>query len=250
MTKIFSINEVISFSWNKAKKHVWFFVRTFLMLFAISVLPQIIILFAIDNFYWGIAYVIVFVIIQILSIVVAINFIKTGLDIVYERNDKPCVKSLFKIDMTLFIRYYVVQILYSIVLMVPLIIVFSLFSLAIIFAWGNIVKIILGVLGIISLIFMIIYSVRLGYHQYFIVEGSKIIESLKNSYKITKGLVWSLIVVGFVFMMINVLGFLCLIVGLFITIPMMYLGSLYIYKKLKETDSGAITSIQEVKPQI
>ena len=81
----------------------------------------------------------------------------------------------------------------------------------------------------------IIFSIRFGFYNYLIVDkNSKIVESLKKSWEITKGSTWNLFLFYLLLGLINVLGFLALIVGLFWSIPTTMLANAFVYRKLSE----------------
>ena len=59
-------------------------------------------------------------------------------------------------------------------------------------------------------------------------------ELIKMTYRLTKNNFWPIF--GFLVLVIlfNILGFLCLVVGLFVTMPVSVLASAHMYNKLKE----------------
>jgi len=79
----------------------------------------------------------------------------------------------------------------------------------------------------------IILLIRLGFFDYLIIDkNSKIIESLKRSWEITKGNTWNLFLLYFLFALINILGAFALIVGLFWSIPTTVVARTFVYRKL------------------
>jgi len=79
----------------------------------------------------------------------------------------------------------------------------------------------------------IILSIRLSFFDYFIVDrNSKIIESLKKSWEITKGNTWNLFLLYLLLGLINFLGALALMIGLFWSIPTTMLAQAFVYRKL------------------
>jgi len=79
----------------------------------------------------------------------------------------------------------------------------------------------------------IILSIRLGFFDYLIVDkNSRIIESLKRSWEITKGNAWNLFLLYLLFAIINISGAFALIVGLFWSIPTTMLAEAFVYRKL------------------
>ncbi len=79
----------------------------------------------------------------------------------------------------------------------------------------------------------LILMVKLEFFGYFLVDqNTGVIESLKKSYAITKGLWGELFILGFLMVLINIAGVLCLLIGLFVTVPTTALAMAYVYRKL------------------
>lgn len=94
------------------------------------------------------------------------------------------------------------------------------------------------------LIFPGIYlAIRFSFYGYFIVDrNSGIMESLKRSWRVTRGSAWKLFVYSLVVFGLNILGVLALGVGLFATIPISIVAGAFIYRKLlarSEISGGA-----------
>jgi len=79
----------------------------------------------------------------------------------------------------------------------------------------------------------IFFALRLKFAVYLVIDKNLgPVEAIKKSWKITKGNVWNLFFFGILLGLINILGFICLIVGLFITIPLSMLATTFVYRKL------------------
>jgi uncharacterized membrane protein len=79
----------------------------------------------------------------------------------------------------------------------------------------------------------IFFALRLQFTCYLIVDKNLgPVEAVKTSWKITKGNTWNLFFFGILLGLINILGFLCLIVGLFITVPLTMLATTFVYRRL------------------
>ena len=79
----------------------------------------------------------------------------------------------------------------------------------------------------------IIWGIKFQFFSYFIVDkGLGPIEALKRSSTITKGAKWDLFLFGLLVWLINLLGALCLLVGLFATIPTTGVAMAFVYHKL------------------
>ena len=79
----------------------------------------------------------------------------------------------------------------------------------------------------------IIWAVKFQFYGYFIVdEQAGPVEALIKSSMITEGAKWDLFIFGFCIGVINMLGALMLIVGLFATIPTTMVALAYVYRRL------------------
>ncbi len=86
----------------------------------------------------------------------------------------------------------------------------------------------------------IIFSVMLGMYPYLIVDKNMgPIEALKASRILTNGARWQLFWFGGLLILLNIGGFLCLLIGLFFTIPVSYIASAYVYDQLRKQDEIA-----------
>jgi uncharacterized membrane protein len=102
------------------------------------------------------------------------------------------------------------------------------------FLIGNLLYALIIIGGFILLIIPgIIWSIKYRFFNYFIVDkGLGPIEALKESARITKGNKWNLFLFGLLLVLINILGALALLVGLFVTIPTTMIANAFVYRKL------------------
>jgi len=130
-------------------------------------------------------------------------------------------------------EYFYGIIVYSIIVMGPcglLMIPFSIFDGK---SVGVSLSIIWGILFSLGIIWGAMSSIRLQFFPYLIIDKKmKAIEALRKSMYITEGRAWKLfgffILSGFV----GLLGLLFVFVGLFISIPVVMLASIFVYKSL------------------
>lgn len=79
----------------------------------------------------------------------------------------------------------------------------------------------------------IIFSIKLQFTDYLIVDKKMdAVDAIKTSWEITKGVKLNLFLLGLLLGLINILGFLCLFVGLVITVPLSMVANAYVYRKL------------------
>ena len=111
---------------------------------------------------------------------------------------------------------------------------FSSWELLINYILVQIVSSFLILLGLFLLIIPgIILAVKFSFAGYFVVDkGLNPIEALRKSAAITKGVKWDLLGLYLVIGCINLVGFVCLVVGLLITIPITWLALAFVYRKL------------------
>ncbi|HYM65046.1 MAG TPA: YciC family protein [Candidatus Sulfotelmatobacter sp.] len=99
---------------------------------------------------------------------------------------------------------------------------------------ASIIRGVILVVGFLLLIIPgIIFAIKLQYSEYLIVDkGYDAVDSIKGSWEMTKGVKWNLFLFGLLLGLINILGFLCLLVGLLITVPLSMVANAYVYRKL------------------
>jgi len=197
----FSISEAIHFGWNTMKSNLGFFIGLLIFVFLFTSLSSIIAAKATEaNIFLGIIF---YIADFSLSIIISIGLVKIALR--FCDNEKGRFADLFS-QYPLFPQYLVGSILYGLI----------------VFA-GTILLIIPG----------IIWGIQFCFYDYFIVDkGLGPIEALKRSSAITRGVKWDLFVFFLVLSGINLLGALCLLIGLFVTIPTTMVALAFVYRKL------------------
>ena len=147
----------------------------------------------------------------VVGVIIQIGWLKIGL--LLSRDQKPAVSELFS-NGALFLTFILGSICYGLA------------------ALGGLILLVIP--GIIVMI-------MLGMYSYFIVDKNMgPIESLKASRALTKGVRWQLFCFGVLILLLNLGGFLCLVVGLFFTIPASYIAMAYVYDQLGKQDEIAV----------
>ena len=200
---IFLIGEAIRFGWNTMKSNLGFFIGILIVSVLIGVVPDVI-----ERLVSSIPIrIVVGIPFWVLNLVIWMGLIRIALRL--HDNKDVGFTDLFSC-FPLFFNYLFGSILYGLIIFV-----------------GIILLIIPG----------IIWAIKFQFYSYFIVdEGLGPIEALKRSSLITKGFKWNLFLLGLLLILINVLGALCLLVGLFATIPTAMLAVSFVYRKLAVTD--------------
>lgn len=94
----------------------------------------------------------------------------------------------------------------------------------------------------------IILGIIFGFALYLVIDrNAGIIESFKESARITKGNRWNLFLLGLVFIGINIVGALALLVGLLVSIPVTMLAMTHAYRKLA-SEASAPAVVVDVEP--
>jgi len=199
--KDFLIGEAIKYGWNIMKANLWFFVGVLIVAWLVTGIPQAIANRLQDN-YFGLA-ALFNIIHWIAQTIITIGMIKIALK--FLADEKPEFVELFRFQGN-FWRYVGSSILYGLIVI-----------------GGIILFIVPG----------IYWAIKFQFFGYCIVD-QKLgpVEALKKSSKITYQVKWKLLGFGLVMVGINILGFLCLFVGLFATIPTTMIAFAYVYRKL------------------
>lgn len=95
-------------------------------------------------------------------------------------------------------------------------------------------SIVMGLGVLLGLLLLIIPGIILAlmwiFALYLVIDQQDgIIESLKHSYRITLGYKWDILALVVIMILINILGMLALLIGLFITLPVTYLAQARMY---------------------
>jgi len=104
--------------------------------------------------------------------------------------------------------------------------------------WAYIVAAVLATafigMGILLLIVPgVIFYLKLLFYPYYILDNyGGVINSLQSSWNRTAGMKWELFKFSLYIVMVNLLGLLCLGVGLLVTIPMTWVATAHVYRQL------------------
>ncbi len=105
-------------------------------------------------------------------------------------------------------------------------------------------KVLYGVIVLLGLVLLIVPGLIAAYM--FLYVGYLIIdrhlgpvEALKESKALTTGVKWDLFLFSLVVAVINIIGVLCLFIGLVVTIPMTLMASVFVYRRLSPASGAA-----------
>jgi uncharacterized membrane protein len=195
----FSKGEAISYGFKLAKQNLFFFVMLFVIVILVSAITSILTGLSAHEpafaFVLGILRIIINLVISIGLIHIVLKFLD---------NKKPEYKDMLYYKPI--VNYFLAAILNGLIIV-----------------GGLILLIIPG----------IFFALRLQYTSYLVVDKNLgPLEAIKKSWAITRGNVWNLFFFGLLLGLINILGFLCLLVGLFVTVPLSMLATAFVYRKL------------------
>ncbi|MCX6722550.1 MAG: hypothetical protein NT094_00600 [Candidatus Staskawiczbacteria bacterium] len=193
--------EAINLGFEIAKKNIIFFIGIFAIVFVISFISSAIQIGAfLDK--QSMLYILLNILTFIINAIISIGLIKISLEFI--DNKKPKFLDLF------YVKPLVNFILASIIR-------------GVIASIGFILFIIPG----------IIFSIRLQYVTYLVIDKNlPPVESIKKSWEMTKGNTWNLFFFCILLLLINILGAILFLVGLFVTVPLTMLATAFVYRKL------------------
>ena len=94
----------------------------------------------------------------------------------------------------------------------------------------------------------IIWLVRFSFSPIIIIDNKvSPVAAMKESYAITKGSFWKILLFWIVIGLINLLGLIFFGIGLLITVPVSTFASIYVYRELSKVKAGLI---QSPSPQV
>ncbi|MHC4159810.1 MAG: hypothetical protein ACYSSO_12110 [Planctomycetota bacterium] len=227
--KSFSFSEVLGFGWHVMKDNFGFFVGVALVLFLIS-LPGQILNTVVENYPEKIPLSLVFIslpLMLIIEIVVGIGLIKITL--AFCDGQRPKFGTLFNAQ-DCFWRYIGTGLLYCLIIMGAFIggvLLPQLLSVTTYIPYSGLLVFL--IVGIITAILSIKFSLCF----YFAID-KKLgpIKALRASSQTTMGVKWSLFVFGILCGLINFLGALCFVIGLFATFPTIMVAMALVYRQL------------------
>lgn len=200
-TQKFSKSEAIRFGWNTMKSNFWFFSGLLIVVGLIAIVPSYISESIKEKAI--VLSIIIDILAWALSLVIGMGLIRIALKLC--DNEKKEFADLFSC-LPLFFKYLFGSILYGLIVL-----------------GGLILLIVPG----------IVWAIKFQFFSYFIVDkGFGPIESLKKSSAITNGAKWDLFFFGLLLIFINLLGALCLFIGLFAAIPTTMVANAFVYRKL------------------
>ena len=214
-TQQFSINGALKFGWKTMKGHFWFFFVLLIILLLMNFVPDVIARTL--GAFSPLSSVLVSIAAWVLYMIVRLGTFKIALK--FCGDEEVAFSDLFSCA-SLFLKFLGGSILYGLICIA-----------------GGILFIIPG----------IIWGIKFQFFAYFIVDqGLGPISALKESSRITQGVKWDLFAFGFVAGIVNLLGALCLIIGLFATIPTTMVAYAFVYRSLEDPEYRATNQFGQI----
>ncbi len=204
----FPFGASVKFGWQKTKENFWSLIAVMLVWIVISGMFS----YAVKYFEKTMPFAsfIMQVCSSVVNMIMTLGLTKIGLKVY--AGEKFDVTSLFD-SYRLFLKYFLASILYGLAVLV-----------------GLVLLIVPG----------IILAIRMGLYTYLIVDKEiGPIDALKESMKLTKGNVGNLFLFWFVLFGVLLLGFLALIVGVIVAIPVTILAYVFVYRYLEGKKQAA-----------
>jgi hypothetical protein len=251
--KYFNFSEVLSYGWNVMKANLGFFVGLGLIFLVINYIPEIIFFIAaflylliitcipaITDIMRAHPYLSIFILLAlklattllslVVSFVLGIGMIKIALSFCDEQ--KPTIGTLFDAR-DCFWRYAGAAILFSPIMLgiiVPCALAPRLLR-AIHFPY--LLPLIILFVIVIVIVFAVRFGIQFGLCYYFVIDkGLGPVQAFKASSRTTMGVKWQLLGFGILCGLINLLGLLCLVVGVFAAYPTVLVASALVYRQL------------------
>ncbi len=207
MTNSFSKKAAILFGWEKFKENAPFLLGVFLIVGVISFLFDKVDKLGVSAFMVFVIGVIGFII----STVLHMGVTRIMLNI---HNGREVSFNNLVGETSLLIKFILAQILAMIIVMV-----------------GLMLLVVPGVIAAVGLFFVpyIVIDKKLGP-----------VDAIKESWRLTKGHKWNILLFSLLFILINLLGVLALGIGLLVTMPITFLATVYAYKWLDKQDTPVV----------
>ena len=191
--------DAVKLGWEKVKSNLMFFVLVSLTVLFVNLLPRI------SDAIWGPS-VILGIVFFLLKAFIDIGMIRISLNFVDGILTKYEV--LFS-GISVFLQYLAAIVIYMVVVAV-----------------GLILLIVPGV----------ILGVRLMFFGALIVDKNmNPVEALKKSFEMTKGKTWDLFLFSLAILGINILGLICIGLGLIVTLPLTSIATMDVYRKIQKS---------------
>ncbi len=236
--KRFSKGEAIDFGWKTVKNNLGFFVALMLVIFVVNIIPLILTQHARYTVKAGLLiWVFIRAVLVVINSLMIPGMIKICLDFCDGKQGRS--EDLFAYAHLFFSSLAgVILCVFAIGVAIwgigPIVVsVLSAEYFQSNFSWGASMGLFFVMMIVSVMAFSIIFWMELQFFICFLVDKNmNAIASCKKSYVMTKGSWGELFIFAFLLTLINIAGFVCLRIGLIVTIPQTCLAIAYVYRKL------------------
>ncbi|MHB8842151.1 MAG: DUF975 family protein [Candidatus Aquicultor sp.] len=218
MAAKFDYAEPIQFAWDKVKSNLGFFIGALLAGGALSTVVLVAMIATTagsTNNTISPLFFVLFALLLIFTLVVQIGLFRASLKVT--DGEKVGLGDLVPSVSVLF-KFLVSSMVYALIVSV-----------------GSLLLVIPGM----------IWAIQFQFFGFFVIDGAGPIEALKKSSQMTKGAKVDLFVFGLLLYVLNLVGELALLVGLFITVPMTLIALARVYRNLSaNTDPEATAEVE------
>ena len=238
MTHTFSIKEAIVFGWHKLKSHSGVVFQVVLVMFALQVLSSIVEESLKGSPIGTAASIVLAVLGVILGAGMTLIFLKLA------KGESAHFREIWP-KFGLVWKYFVASLLAGVITFLPLMAA-GLIGLVLLTSTGSInfsegmpaegsgtMIALAAVIALVGLGGSIYLGLRYSMARLAVIDGAHIVESLRKSKKLTHGVKPHLALFALAIVALNILGFLALVVGLLVTVPISMLAFAHVYLKLK-----------------
>lgn len=239
---MFSIREAVVFGWHKLKERSGLVFGVVLTMFALEVVSSMVQKTLQGTLLGAMA-----------SIVLAIAGIVlgAGATLIFLRlvKGEPARYRDIVPEIRLVWKYFAVSVLTGVIVLAPLVVAGSL-SFVLLASTGSInfsegipaegslpMLVIAGLITAVAGIAAVYLGLRYSMARLSVVDGAEILESLRQSTRLTTGVMWRLLLFVLAIIGLNLLGLLAFAVGLLVTVPISMLAFIHVYLARKEAAS-------------
>jgi hypothetical protein len=225
MHPAFSIGEAVRFGWSVVRAHSGLVFKVMLTLFVLQMANGLLDNDAIQTVPGGLLS---------FALTVVGFFVSTGFLLIMlglAKGETPVYRALYP-NWRVVLKLFGASLLVGLIVLLPLLGVALAIGVAALFeqAAGYIAA---GALVLAAMAALVYLAVTYSLVRFAVLDGMRVMESLKASARYTKGVKWKLLGFGVVLALINLLGLLAFIVGLLVTVPLTTIAAAKVYLTLK-----------------
>ena len=228
--------ESIKTGWNKFKSQPWLWVGITLLVGIPNIIADL--LEPAEGVMPTAPELVGMFILSIISFVFSAGLIKASLDAI-DSGEKVEVSDLWSVFDRRLISLIGSQILAFLIMLIPMALIFGGAFIGFIAAESFAIGLIMMLVGLAAAIYL---AIRLVFVQYGVIDESMTaVPAIKHSFAVTKANLRSMVILGLMIGVLNLLGALALMVGLLVTVPITAIAVAYYYRQISGADMQLVT---------